>query len=275
MAKRFYWLIVSFCLAFGVIFVSPIQAASDQPLTLTEPELTAHIADLSTLYRDQIEAYRNSERQYQLHLTQYQQLKTLTSREEAVTSAANTMVLRARVLITYFELLHAKMVEADGVSLADKEELSPQIISYIEDLKTHLAQTESITSQEELNQRADEFISTLKAGTNLSKRVLFLLDLGQTREYLLTAETFFDEVKEKQLELPLGAIKQAERDRAYKQIDDLLQSVAAGLTEQMKLVVPADGKFQESGSKSEEALTALQTSLLKAVNYLQELANLI
>ena len=252
-----------------------------QSLTLEEgqrisaEDLDRHTQALRNLYAEQIESYKFAEKEFQLAKTQQAQLATLSSVERTTQSAKVAMIERSDVLITYFNLLHNYLVMADDISFEDKENTSAVILSHIVDYQTHRQKIMDAQDRASLNQIAFEFDLLFEDSVNLVYRFLYALDLAQMNYLRLQAVDLYQELEQKQADLPLSQAKLAERDRAYLDINKVFDQISGQVDTMQQLAVDQTKNGLDIYKQGANLLVQTQTNLIKVLRYLQELASVI
>lgn len=201
--------------------VLDVPASEEDPPSINDiqikPRQTEEIIRLRELYRDQVERYRILERDFQVNKNQYFQLQTLQSLEKAVVSTREVMIIRAEVLITYFELMRASLEDTEGIDLVQKKEVIDTLISHIEVLREHKKALEQTVSREGIAQRVYEFSSISVSFESTAYRALALITIGDIQTVYDKARILYDEVLLYHEQYPVSQVKQQERNRAYRE----------------------------------------------------------
>lgn len=235
---------------------------------------TQEIINLRNLYKAQIEEYRKSEQAYIVAKTHYFNVETLVALEEAVDATELAMKNRAKVMLTYLELLYATLDETAGVELAQKEISIQQLEAMINELRIY---QESIIIAEDrvaVGELADNFEPFVERYNQVSYRALALIRIGQIQSVLDAAEIIDEDIKaEKSAEEEVGALTQAKRDRAYQEIQRNFEQTKTALAKINDRIVFGD---RDSFGRSfyDKVLTDLESPYIeisKSLNHLEEL----
>lgn len=198
---------------------------------LTRPRQTEEIKKLRELYRDQVERYRTVEREFQISKGQYQQLQTLQSLEQAVVSTREVLVVRTDVLITYFELMRTSLEDTEGVDLVDKQRVIDQMIEHILVLREYREVVAQTVDREGIAVRVEEFAIISQPFEGTAYRGLALINIGDIQTVYDKARLIYAEVLAYHEQNPVSAVKQEERNRAYRETQRELDQVGTLLRE--------------------------------------------
>lgn len=237
---------------------------------------TQEIINLRNLYKAQIEEYRKSEQAYIVAKTHYFNVETLVALEEAVDATELAMKNRAKVMLTYLELLYATLDETAGVELAQKETSIQQLEAMINELRIY---QESIIIAEDrvaVGELADNFEPFVERYNQVSYRALSLIRIGQIQSILDVAEIIDEDIKAEKSEEEVGALTQAKRDRAYQEIQRNFEQTTAALAKINDRIVFGE---QDTFSRSfyEKVLSDLvspYSEIAQSLNHLEELLKL-
>lgn len=186
--------------------------------------LNEQIEDVIASYRQKLEEYRTADREYSLAVAQYRKLNTLASLEEAVLASKEAMKSRSEVLTTYLTLLRLQLVDANGISLAQKQRALQSIDDILISLAEHRTQIDSISDRYKVEEVANTFLPLSAQIENTSYYSMSLLEIGQL-------QAVFDKIKalaadmERQNKQETSALKKAERERAYTEINNKIDEV--------------------------------------------------
>lgn len=209
----------------------PTPAATTVPVdtVFIKPQDTERATQILKLYQDQAEQYRTLEREYRIAKAQFFQLNTLQSLEEAVVATRKVMVSRDDVLISYCELLLANLRETEGIEISLKSKSISDLESQIQALKKHQAAAQETKDREGIDARAEEF-SQITASLELrAYTALGLISTGRLQTIYDKSNILYGAIKEHHAENPVSALKQEERERAYREVDATLKEVNADL----------------------------------------------
>lgn len=207
---------------------SPSTVVSTDQI-FTRPRQTAEILRLRELYQDQVERYTNLEREYLINKAQFEKLNTLQSLEIAIKSTREVMLARTDVLITYFELMRAALDDTQGVELAEKEKNVTELISYITTLKEHRAKVLNSVNREDIAERVTEFKELSQPFESTAYKSLALIRIGDIQTVFDKSEIIYRDILQHHQNNPTTPLRQQERDRAYKEVDNAIEKTRAEL----------------------------------------------
>jgi hypothetical protein len=238
------------------------------PVVFDSPSQNARIASLQQLYAQQLEAYRASERQYQLAKSQHAHLQSLTSLEEAVKATKAAMQRRADVLITYEDLLYATLQDTLGLELSYKEFQSKQLEQTVAALRKHRQALDSADSRDLLREMTLEFVELFKLVQEDSERTRSMIVLGRMQSVYDKSQLIRQDIKKLQESYEVSALKKAERERAYTEIDRQFQTTNASL----RTVREEIGLERNRASYSSVStkLSTISSSIGRILSYLDE-----
>ena len=210
------------------------QQASPTPtpssnVVFTRPRQTEEIKRLHTLYQDQVERHTALQREFYINRAQFEKLNTLQSLEEAIKSAREVMLTRDDVLITYFELMRASLVDTEGIELTEKQKNIDRLVSFIDSLKAHKQTVLKSATREDIAARADEFDELSVQFENVSYRSLALITLGDIQAVYDKSLIIYDDILTYHKDNPTTPILQQERDRAYREVDRAIENSRVNL----------------------------------------------
>jgi len=195
----------------------------------TKPRQTEEIKRLKILYQEQVEKYRELERTFYIDNAQFKQLNTLQSLEKAVVSTRQVMLARTDVLITYFELVRASVEDTEGIELSKKNQVITESIANIEALRSHREAVEKTVDRDGANARSDEF-DLLRAEFEATAHLaIALITAGDIQSIYDKSRLIYDDILILHQEHKVSALRQAERDRAYTQVNRLFENVGIKL----------------------------------------------
>lgn len=209
--------------------VSPAPTPTPSSGIYTRPRETEEIKRLRTLYQDQVEKYTALQREFYINRAQFQKLNTLQSLELAIQSAREVMIARDDVLITYFELLRASLVDTEGIELTEKQKNIDNLVSFINALKTHRQALLQTNERDQIATRADEFDTISVNFENVSYQSLALITIGDIQAVFDKSLIIYDDLKQYHKDNPTSPLQQEERDRAYVQVDRAIENSRASL----------------------------------------------
>lgn len=232
------------------------------------PSQNARIASLQQLYSQQIEAYRTSERQYQLAKSQHEQLQSLTSLEEAVKATKAVMQRRSDVLITYLDLLYATLQDTLGLELSYKQSQSEILEETVDVLRKHRVKLDTSDSRDALDEMTLEFADIFKQVEIDSEQTRSMIALGRMQAVYDKAQLIRQDIKNLQETYEVTSLKNAERERAYTEIERQFQNTSAAL----RTVREEIGSERNSASYSSVStkLTAISSGISRILSYLDE-----
>lgn len=140
--------------------------------------LDEEIVKLKATYQAQLENYLYQEKLYRIAYDQHKQLQTLVSIEELTQKAKNLGLIRAEVLISYFDLLRLNLIATEGIELALKNQQLSQIESKLIALQEHHTQLQTLEQRETVAQALSDFSLQNKNIISQSQEVLVLLAIG-------------------------------------------------------------------------------------------------
>lgn len=197
----------------------------------TKPRQTEEIKRLRVLYQDQVEKYRELERAFYIDTAQFRQLNTLQSLEKAVVSTREVMLARTDVLITYYELIRASVEDTPGIEVTKKEQVINESINHIEALRAHKQLVANTVDRDGINARADEF-EVLRADFEPTAHLaIALIVSGDIQTIYDKSKIIYADVLKLHGDHTVNALRQAERERAYSQVEREFERVGLGLLE--------------------------------------------
>lgn len=197
----------------------------------TRPRQTEEILRLKELYQDQVEKYTDLHRQFVISKAQFEKLNTLQSLEETVQKAREVMITRDDVLITYFELLRASLVDTEGIELTERKKNIDKIVGFIEALKQHKQALLKTTTREQIAERANEFADISLEFESVSYQSMALVTIGDIQAVYDKSKIIFDDVLQYHKDNPTTPLKEEERQRAYQEVNRTLTTTNAALVE--------------------------------------------
>ncbi len=174
--------------------------------------------ELLQLYQAQVESYREAERKYRISKAQYFKLNTLQSLEQTVVDTREVMTLRCRVLITYLELLHEILQFTPGIDLIQKAAALKSLEDQVHALRAHIVQLENTPDRAAIALRADEFEPIGAAVQRAALTAQGLVVIGRLQAVYDAAQSTYEDILKSHTEHTVSALKQAERERAYKEV---------------------------------------------------------
>lgn len=223
----------------GVVLLQPTisnaQETSSDSATIEEndiisrPRQTEEIERLHKLYQDQVEKYTVLQREFYINKAQLEKLNTLQSLESAIKSAREVMITRDDVLITYFELMRASLVDTEGIELTEKQKNIDKLVGFITQLKDHRQKLLQTKDREQIATRADEFDIISEQFENVSYLSLALITIGDIQAVYDKSLIIYKDVLTYHTENPTTPLRQAERDRAYREVERAQETTRANL----------------------------------------------
>jgi hypothetical protein len=233
-----------------------------------KPQQSEQIKSLVKLYQDQVEKYTKSEREYRTAKAQFAKLSTLQSLEEAIVKTKQAMVDRDDVLITYCELVRAHLQDAQGVEITLKTQADTELETQILELKAHREKVTTTTDREGVSERAQEFVVISEPFFTRANRAVTLISLGSLQSIYDRSVLVYAEIKIYHGETPTSAIRQEERLRAYKQVDNSIENLRQ-LLEEQRLQVSQSKTGTTSNMR--DKFSAIYAGDSKLLEYLREL----
>lgn len=237
-----------------------------------KPQQPERIKVLLKLYQDQVEKYAASEREYRISKAQFQKLNTLQSLEEAIVKTREVMLHRDDVLITYSEMVRAHLQETDGVEISLKTASDTDLETLILALKEHHQKLEGTQDRDALKQRVLEFIPISQTINNKIYTAIALISLGDLQTVYDRSLIVYREIRELHAQTPTSALRQEERNRAYREVDLALEGLRAKI-ETIRLEV-TKSKTQSGStniSSFQTKFNSISASSNKVLDYLKEL----
>jgi hypothetical protein len=186
---------------------------------ISRPRQTEEIERLHKLYQDQVEKYTVLQREFYINKAQLEKLNTLQSLESAIKSAREVMITRDDVLITYFELMRASLVDTEGIELTEKQKNIDKLVRFITELKDHRQKLLQTADREQIAVRADEFDIISEQFENVSYLSLALITIGDIQAVYDKSLIIYKDVLTYHKDNPTTPLRQAERDRAYREVE--------------------------------------------------------
>ena len=233
-----------------------------------KPQQSEQIKSLVKLYQDQVEKYTKSEREYRTAKAQFAKLSTLQSLEEAIVKTKQAMIDRDDVLITYCELVRAHLQDAQGVEITLKTQADTELETQILELKAHREKVTTTTDREGVAERAQEFVVISEPFFSRANRAVTLISLGSLQSIYDRSVLVYAEIKIYHKETPTSAIRQEERLRAYKQVDNSIENLRQ-LLEEQRLQVSQSKTGTTSNMR--DKFSAIYAGDSKLLEYLHEL----
>ncbi len=233
-----------------------------------KPQQPEEIKKLLKLYQDQVEKYSVSEREYRTAKAQFFKLETLQSLEEAISKTRQVMLDRDDVLITYSELVRAHLQDTDGIEITLKSDADSDLEALIISLKEHRAKVAETKDREGMKQRAIEFAPIAKT---IDERLSFsvsLITLGDLQAIYDKNLIIYREIKQLHTTTPTSALRQEERERAYREVDQSVEKVRGEL-EVTRGTLSSKNKANYSEANSK--FKAISAGHSRVLDYLKEL----
>lgn len=236
-----------------------------------KPQQPQRIKDLLKLYQDQVEKYAVSEREYRTAKAQFFKLTTLQSLEEAITKTRQVMLDRDDVLITYAELVRAHLQETDGIEISLKTYSDTELETLIITLKEHREKVEGTKDREALKQRVIEFLPISKSINGKFSLAVALISLGDLQTVYDKNEIIYREIKQLHIDTPTSALRQEERERAYREIDSAIENVRGDIEEVRLEIARVQGKESNYLPNNRTKFRTIASGNKKVLEYLREL----
>lgn len=236
--------------------------------------LEQDIAELKRTLLGQLEEYSQQERKYNIAVNQYKTLKTLKSIEDAVGAAREAMLLRNQVLETYLNLLRLKLINSQGIELAEKQKAREWLERDINDLREFTQRVEPVNDRVQLNQLADEFLSLGGRIQETAAYASSLLEIGQMQAIHDKAVVIADRIETKQATTS-SALTKARNRPALKETERLMTDIKQRLDEVWLDLAEVD----ESRDKAyrifykylADDLSPIYSRLAQLISYFEEL----
>lgn len=258
--------------ALVVTLPTSVRAQETQETIVTREALTDEINQVRTTYRGQLEEYRNAERQYQIAGGQYAQLGTLAALEGAVVATRRAMVTRAAVLETYLTLLNLYMTDSTGINLQDKERSLTRLEATIAEVGNHRQEVEGANDRQAIMNVSQEFTPLASQVEDVAYEAQILLAIGRLQTVYDKTVAVSQEVRDGEAET--GDLRQAERDRAYVEIQDSLQRVRNGIDAATPVVGERTRFSRNSFTTALRSLGEVYAGLSQSLSYVTELSRL-
>lgn len=229
-------------------------------------------AAIRAQYRAAIQKYQQSYRTFTLARATYQQLGTLAALEDAVAATRQVLGDRVRVLIIFFDLLHLELRAGVGMD-PERKQLA---LRRIETLRTELTEQEQLIANSQdrvaILARVTAYLESADTIETHSHYVRALLLTGRLYWGYQDSRSLYQEIKDSQAAQGGSTLLQAQRQRAYGEIDALIVQI----DEQWQTVYQ---KLYEEGDKSQSwyqefvvLLSQLQSDILRLFSYLAEVS---
>lgn len=268
-------IILAASLIMVVAWLQPPTAQSQTvPPVFDTEQLSTNISQLKIEYRAELEAYRKEEQRYQIAKVQHEKLQTLSSLEELVRSTQSGMQTRNQVLRTYFELLRLRLQQQPGIDLDLKQKASGAVVARIQLLEKYKQTLQPTLDKPELQEVGRTFAEDVRTIEDTAYQVISLLALGEL-------QTLYD--KTLQLTATIksetatqgGALKIAQRDRAFGETERLLTQVKTEVSDiELRLTNRSSQPYQTLYLQGVDDLDAVSNQLAQALSYLQEILQL-
>jgi hypothetical protein len=251
----------------------PSEEATPLPIDtiFIKPQQSEEIQKLLKLYQDQVEKYSVSEREYRTAKAQFFKLETLQSLEEAITKTRQVMLDRDDVLITYAELVRAHLQDTDGVEISLKTAADSDLEALIIALKEHREKVAATKDREEMKRRAQEFALITKAINERLSVAISLISLGDLQTIYDRNKLIYTEIKQLHTTTPTSALRQEERERAYREVDQAVEKVRLDLEVARISLQTKEGKARGTNSESITKFKSISAGHNRVLDYLKEL----
>lgn len=265
-----------------VMVVSPLRfhpqpamaQADSQPAVFDTEQLSATIRELKVEYRAELEAYRREEQLYQIAQGQHEKLQTLTSLENLVRSTQSAMRARNQVLRTYFELLRLRLQQQPGIDLDLKQRAGDDVVAGIQVLDRYKQILEPTLDKPALQAVATTFDEDIEAIEDTAYQVISLLALGELQTLHDKTVQLTEEIKN-QTATQGGALKIAQRDRAFGETERLLAQIKPEISQvELRLNNPNSQPYETLYLQVIETLDDVSNQLAQVMAYLQEILQL-
>lgn len=222
-------------------------------------------------YRQEIEGYRAAVREFRLARTQFGQLQTLASLEAAVQATRRVFLVRTIVLGTYLESVVLRVEIAEGLTPAERSLLLSDLREAQRDLTFHYQTIEEAHDREAMADLADDFEELAPTLINATYQALSYLVLVELRVTYEQARQFEENLQEYHQTLDDGALKRAERNRAYREVDRTLTRAGDGLERIGESLALDDDFHLRRYHRLVENLQPIFADLSRSVAFLEEL----
>lgn len=183
------------------------------------------IQQLLDTYQGQVEQYRTLERAFTISKAQFFKLNTLQSLEEAVVSTKKVMISRTEVFITYFELLHASLQDTEGVDVTQKARILKNLEDNIVALKEHQKKITDTSDRAGIAERVAEFAVLRENLSPVAYSAIAVVIMGDLQTVYDKTVILYADIKKYHQENPTTALRQDERNRAYREVDIEIESI--------------------------------------------------
>lgn len=241
---------------------------------LERTTVSPQIKELSTTLLGQFEEYRTAEREYQLAKGQMNKLKTLISLEEAVKATKKSMQAREVVLSTYVKLVKLTLLETNGIPLTLKSETLQSLDAALGTLQTHRQKIDSITTREQVATTADEFATIIKPIEQATYYAQALVSIGELQSVYDSLIALAMQVKREADATAVSAVQQAERDRAARETNLVLQNIQQRFATMNTTLYGRENKRpngKELLTNNSGVINEIYTGLSRAIDFLDEI----
>lgn len=238
----------------------------------TKPRQSEEILKLRELYQDQVERYSTLQREYLINKAQFEKLNTLQSLEEAIKSTREVMLARTDVLITYFELMRSSLDDTEGVELTEKQKNIDEMVSYIEKLRLHREVILKTTDREDIALRVKEFAELSEPFESTAYKALALIRIGDIQTVFDKSEIIYADLLKYHGENKTSPLKQAERERAYRQVENAVEKTRSDLLMNRSQYSESQDLNRSSyDSRLSKSLNTSYTGTSQILSFLKEL----
>lgn len=223
-------------------------------------------------YRVAAEAYQQSYREYTLAKSQFEKLGTLAALEEAVLDTRQVMLDRNRLLMIFFDLMHLELKAAAGVDPEKKQET----LRKIENLQAELrAQAQLIQNSQDriaLATRVQWFMEVAESIRSQGFYIRALILSGRLYVGYQQALALYEETKAFHQSQAVDSFMTAQRQRAYKEVDDQINLINNQWTTIQKLLFEDTNRDQNWFQRILPLLSVQQSNLIRVYTFIEELA---
>ncbi len=251
-----------------------IENLSQSDQIIRRERLAVEIEDQHSQLLSQLNTYQNDERNFRVAHDQYVRLQTLNSIEGVVNAAKSLIKSRDTALKSYLNLLRLKIIEAEGIEMFHKERVVERILSLQLQIEEHSSKVELITSREEVNQLAEEFLPISKSITETSYYALSVLSIGKLQAVYDQSVVISQRIMENEGETVLA--ESTTRARSLAEVDKLMADLPPLFQDIWSEVNLAEERTQGYGNLYRgltKKLNTIYSNLSRLVAYFEEVEN--
>lgn len=223
-------------------------------------------------YRVAAEAYQQSYREYTLAKSQFEKLGTLAALEEAVLDTRQVMLDRNRLLMIFFDLMHLELRASAGLDPEKKQEALRRIEGFQAEL---LAQAQLIQNSQDrvaLAARSQWFSEATKSLRSQGFYIRALILYGRLYMGYQQALTLYEEIKTFHQSQAVDPFMTAQRQRAYKEVDDQIKLINEQWAKIQVLLFDEANRDQNWFQRILPLMSVQQSNLIRVYAFIEELA---